>query len=374
MNTETDRELPFVSVVMPVRNEASAICESLDAVLRQDYPTDRYEVIVADGMSVDNTRQLVREFSRGRDVRIVDNPEKIAPTGLNAAIRCARGEVIVRVDGHCIVRLDYLRNCVALLRKHACPGVGGPVETIGKSTWAAVIASAMSSRFGVGGSAFRTIKDHAIWAETIPFPAYDRRIFEQVGLYDEELVRNQDDEFNARIRKAGGKLLLSPLLESKYFSRSTLRSLWRQYFQYGVWKVRVLQKHPMQMSVRHFLPAAFVLTLVLLAAGAPFHAVGAWGLATLLGLYSAGCLAAALLIGWRNNMQHVLLLPFAFFALHFGYGIGSLVGLWKFRARWNDRLGKTPFLVAIPAPTASRFVDMSTSAITKEVLNASRQP
>lgn len=357
MNTETERVLPFVTVVMPVRNEASAICESLAAVLVQDYPNDRFEVILADGMSEDNTRALVREFSIGRDVRIVDNPERIAPTGLNAAIRCARGDVIVRVDGHCIVRPDYLRNCVALLREHACPGVGGPIETIGKSTWAAVIASAMSSRFGVGGSAFRTVKDRVIWAETVPFPAYQRRVFEEVGLYDEELVRNQDDEFNARIRKAGGRLLLSPLLESKYFSRSTLRSLWRQYFQYGVWKVRVLQKHPRQMSVRHFLPAAFVIVLLLLAAVAPFHAAGVWGLVALLGTYAAACATAAVAIGSRTRMRHALLLPFAFIALHFGYGIGFLVGLWRFRGRWTDRLGRTPSW----SPTVSQQLPASYS-------------
>lgn len=342
MNDEPVPPLPFVSVVMPIRNEAGAIVASLRAVLDQEYPQELYEVIVADGMSTDNTRNLVRETSLGRDVQIVDNPRQIAPTALNAAIRLARGEVIIRVDGHCIVRPDYVRNCVELLRERACAGVGGPVETIGKTPWAEAIAAAMSSRFGVGGSAFRTIQDREIWAETIPFPAYKRRVFAEVGLYDEELVRNQDDEFNSRIRKAGGRLLLSPALQSEYFSRGTLRSLWRQYYQYGVWKVRVLQKHPRQMAVRHFLPAIFVTLLLLCATGALFHPLPAWCLAGLLSGYAIANVAASFAVAWRTKLSHFWRLPWAFMALHFGYGAGSLVGLWRFRRRWSDRLGNAP--------------------------------
>lgn len=342
MNADPPPPMPFVTVVMPIRNESSAIVASLRAVLDQDYPRELYEVIVADGMSTDNTRELVHETSEGRDVRIVDNPRQIAPTALNVAIQLARGDVIVRVDGHCIVRHDYLRNCVELLCERECAGVGGPVNTIGKTPWAEAIAAAMSSRFGVGGSAFRTILDRELWAETVPFPAYKRQVFAEVGLYDEELVRNQDDEFNSRIRKAGGRLLLSPLLQSEYFSRGTLKSLWRQYFQYGVWKVRVLQKHPRQMAVRHFLPAMFVTALLLCAVGSFMHWLPAWCFVTLLGAYAIANLAASFTVASRTRWSHMWRLPLAFMALHFGYGAGSLVGLWRFRHRWGDQLGAAP--------------------------------
>lgn len=337
---------PFVTVVMPVRNEAGAIRESLGAVLEQDYPVERYEVIVADGMSADATREIVTQMSAGRSVRTIDNPGRIAPTGLNAAICQARGEVIVRVDGHCIVPHDYLSNCVRLLREHQCAGVGGPINTVGSSDWAEAIATAMSSKFGVGGSAFRTINDREMWAETVPFPAYERKVFEQVGLYDEELVRNQDDEFNARIRKAGGKLLLSPALQSTYFSRSSLRSLARQYFQYGLWKVRVLQKHPRQMNVRHFLPALFIVLLLVLAIGTPFHVLFGAGLGLALAAYATGALLASAILARRTSWRQFFRFPPTFAALHFGYGLGFMAGLWRFRSRWRDDLGSAPAYVA----------------------------
>jgi succinoglycan biosynthesis protein ExoA len=334
--------LPFVSVVMPVRNESKAIVSCIRAVLNQDYPADLYEVIVADGMSTDNTRELILDSSRGRNVRIVDNPRHIAPTALNVAIRESCGDVIVRVDGHCIVKSDYLRNCVDLLREHNCSGVGGPIITIGTTPVASAIAAAMSSRFGVGGSAFRTVQDREMWVDTIPFPAYRRALFEEVGLYDEELVRNQDDEFNARVRKSGGKLLLSPALKSEYFSRSSLRSLWRQYYQYGAWKIRVLQKHPGQMSLRHFLPSLFVSMLLASAIGTIFSTSAAWCLATLLFTYVVANLIATMTVARRSIRIHYWTLPFAFMALHFGYGVGALVGLARFRGRWGDHIGGVP--------------------------------
>src|SRR5262249_42436745 len=148
--------LPFVSVIMPIRNESDYIERSLGAVFAQDYPADSLEVIVADGMSGDGTREIVRQWQAGfPHLRVIDNPGRIAPTGLNAAIERARGEVIVRVDGHCEIAPDYISKCVAYLQNDRVDGVGGPLETVGETASARVIAAAMSSRFGVGGAAFR---------------------------------------------------------------------------------------------------------------------------------------------------------------------------------------------------------------------------
>jgi succinoglycan biosynthesis protein ExoA len=332
------QKLPFVSVVMPVRNEEAFIARSLSAVLRQDYPRELMEVVVADGMSTDRTREIVNTFAdAGAPVRLVDNPGRIAPSGLNAAIRHAAGEIIVRVDGHCEVAADYVRQCVARLGEGRAEAVGGPIETVGETVGAQAIALAMSSRFGVGGSSFRTVKDREMFTDTVAFPAYRREVIERVGWFDEELVRNQDDEYNYRLRKLGGRLLLSPLIRSRYYSRASLRSLWRQYFQYGFWKVRVTQKHPAQMRPRQFVPTLFVLLLLLLLLPAPFLPYGWAPAAAALSAYAAANLGCSAWLAWRaRRWRYALFLPACFAALHFGYGLGYLTGLLKFRNRWAE--------------------------------------
>jgi glycosyltransferase involved in cell wall biosynthesis len=318
-------ELPRVTVVMPVRNEERYVERSLGAVLAQDYPPELLEVLVADGMSTDGTRRLVERLGRGRDVRVIDNPRGIVAPGLNAAIAEARGEVVVRVDGHCEIAPDYVRRAVEHLRRGGVAGVGGPVETVGETPLARAIAAAMSSRFGVGGSAFRVGVDAPVWADTIPFPAYPRRVLAAAGPFDEELVRNQDEEYNYRLRGAGEKLLLAPDLRSRYYSRADLRSLWRQYFQYGFWKARVLEKHPRQMRPRQLGPPSLVAAL---AAGALAAAWSPAGLAVLAGiaaayLLAAGAAALMVAVPWRYRP----LMPVIFAAMHLGYGCGFWAGL-----------------------------------------------
>lgn len=332
------QKLPVVSVVMPVRNEAAFIAKSLRAVLGQDYPHELLEVVVADGMSTDRTREIVSSFAGGAPrVRLVDNPGRIAPSGLNAAIRHATGEIIVRVDGHCEVSADYVRQCVAHLSEGRAEGVGGPIETVGETVCARAIALAMSSRFGVGGSSFRTVKDREVFTDTLAFPAYRRDVIERVGWFDEELVRNQDDEYNYRLRKLGGRLLLSPLIRSRYYSRASLRSLWRQYFHYGLWKVRVMQKHPAQMRPRQFVPALFVLVLLLLLLPSPFLPYGWAPAAAASAAYVAANLGCSVWLAWRERRwRYALFLPACFAVLHFGYGLGFLAGLLKFRNRWAE--------------------------------------
>ena len=332
------QKLPFVSVIMPVRNEEAFIARSLGAVVGQDYPHELMEVVVADGMSTDRTRDIVRSFAGSAPrVKLVDNPGRTAPGGLNAAIRGAAGEIIVRVDGHCEVSADYVRQCVAHLGEGRAEGVGGPIETVGETAFAQAIALAMSSRFGVGGSSFRTVRDREMFTDTLAFPAYRRDVVERVGWFDEELVRNQDDEYNYRLRKLGGRLLLSPLIRSRYYSRASLRSLWRQYFQYGFWKVRVTQKHPAQMRPRQFVPAIFVLGLLFALLPAPFLPYGWVPAAAISAAYVAANLGCSVWLAWRaRRWRYALLLPACFAALHFGYGLGFLAGLLKFRNRWAE--------------------------------------
>ncbi|MBX7060236.1 MAG: glycosyltransferase family 2 protein [Pyrinomonadaceae bacterium] len=331
-------ERPFVSIIIPVRNEAAFIDRCLASVLDQTYPKNRVEIIVADGMSADRTREKIRSIAATSEVpiAIVDNPKKIAPTGLNRAIERATGDVIIRVDGHCEIDKDYVANCVALLESGRADGVGGPIETIGETAKAAAISKAMSSRFGVGGSAFRTVKDREMLTDTVAFPAYTRNIIERVGPFNEELVRNQDDEYNRRIWKLGGKILLSPAVRSRYYSRGTFRSLWRQYFQYGYWKIRVLQLHPTQMSLRQFVPFAFVVSILLLAVSAPFFNLLFFIFVGIVGAYAfANILASIITAGLRA--KEIAYVATSFCILHFAYGSGSLVGLIAFRNRWRRR-------------------------------------
>lgn len=334
---------PFVSIVIPVRNEVGYMARCLHAISHQDYPSDRIEVLIADGVSDDGTSELLRDWvAEAKNRHVFQNPGKIVPTGLNILIPKAKGEIIVRVDGHCVISSDYVTNCVRHLEQEGVDGVGGPMRTIGEDLISQVTALAMSSKFGVGNSSFRTETGQTKLADTVPFPAYTHTIIEKVGLYDEELIRNQDDEYNYRIREAGGKILLAEDVRSEYYSRGSLKKLWRQFFQYGFWKVRVLQKHPRQMSLRQFVPLAFILALTL---SLLLSFVVSWGWLTLLILltsYLLANLAASILTASGQNCKTLLLLPLAFAIIHLSYGLGFLVGLFRFWNRWHDKQGRVP--------------------------------
>lgn len=249
---------PKVSVIMPVRNEADFIDRSLGAVLEQTGVAVP-QVVVVDGHSDDATPDRVARIAAERSVAVelVDNPRRIVPISMNLGLDRVAGDVVVRVDGHCVIAPDYLRCCLDVLQATGAECVGGPMETVGQTPTAAAIAAAQSSRFGVGGVAFRTSTD-AGFVDTLAFGAYRREVFDRIGGFDEDLVRNQDDELNLRLTRAGGRIWMDPSVRSTYFSRGTLRGLWRQYHGYGFYKVRVMRKHRTVPSVRHLVPAAFV--------------------------------------------------------------------------------------------------------------------
>ena len=340
--TTSNKELPRVSILMPIRNERDFIERSLGAVLAQDYPTDRLEILVVDGRSEDGTREYIETVAADRpdlSIKLLDNPQKIVATALNIGTREARGEILLRIDGHCEIEGNHVQRCVELLSdsRQAPAGVGGPVESVSSTVAGAAIAAAMSSRFGVGESAFRVGVTEPRLADTIPFPAYPKATLVAAGPYDEELIRNQDDEYNYRIRGYGGQLLLDPDLRSRYYSRTSLGRLWRQYRQYGFWKVRVLQKHPRQMSARQFAPAALIAALLgggVLALFVP----PLWPVPLLIGgSYLAANLLASVGVALGKGIRLLPALPAAFAALHFGYGLGFLFGLFRFWNRWGDR-------------------------------------
>jgi glycosyltransferase involved in cell wall biosynthesis len=344
LRTDPVMNTPPVTVVMAVRNEGRFIDLSVGSVLAQDYPVDRLEVIVADGMSEDGTRERIAALAAAHsNLILIDNPGRIVPTGLNAALRRARGDVIVRVDGHCEIAPDYVRACVRHLLAGEAEGVGGSIETIGETPAAAAIAAAMSSPFGVGGSAFRTVSDRTLYVDTVPFPAYTRAALESTGPFDEELVRNQDDEYNYRLRARGGRILLAQDVRSRYRSRASFRGLWRQYFQYGYWKVRVMQKHPRQMQPRQLVPPLFVLSLLALGLAAPFWSVALRGLVALALIYlTADAVASVRAAGGRWRLLPSIGLAMAI--LHLAYGTGFVVGLVRFAGRWGSRRASSPVM------------------------------
>jgi succinoglycan biosynthesis protein ExoA len=343
--------LPIVSLIMPERNEEIYIGNSLQTLLTQDYPGDHLEILVVDGMSTDNTRQIIHDFSALHPqlkIQILDNIDKIVSTGMNFALRQAKGEIIIRADGHCMIAQDYVSKCVEHIQRDGVDGVGGPMESIGETQMAKAIAIGMSSPFGVGNSAFRTTSGKSMLTDTVPFPAYTRQIVERAGFYDEELVRNQDDEYNYRIRELGGKILLADDVHSTYFSRTSLKRLWIQYYQYGFWKIRVLQKHPRQMSLRQFVPPAFVLALLfsillfLWSFLRPPSSVFGLLSSVVPALYLLVNLVASLWTASKRGWRYLPFLPLTFAILHLSYGLGFLVGLVKFLNRWGDKTGKVP--------------------------------
>jgi hypothetical protein len=244
---------------------------------------------------------------------------------------------VVRIDGHCEIETDYVRRCVAHLVAGEAEAVGGPLTTVGETRLSEVIAAAMSTPFGVGNSAFRTTTGRTMLTDTVAFPAYSREVLARAGRFDEELVRNQDDEYNYRLRRLGARVLLAADIRARYYSRSSFTTLWRQYAQYGYWKVRVMQKHPLQMRLRQFVPPAFVGTLLLALAFSVTSPIAVWVAAGAGGSYLIANLACSLAMTPRLGWGRGWLLPPTFAVLHVGYGLGFIWGLLRFCHRWRGR-------------------------------------
>jgi glycosyltransferase involved in cell wall biosynthesis len=288
------------------------------------------EVIIADGMSDDGTREILRKACHGAlKIRVIDNPGKIVSTGLNAGIRAAEGSVILRMDAHTEYSPDYVRRCAALLDSTGADNVGGPARTKPGTYMEGAIAAAYHSPFSVGGAKFHDV-GYEGYVDTVTYGCWRKGAFERFGYFDEDLVRNQDDEHNLRIIRGGGKVWQSPAIESWYRPRGSLPALFKQYMQYGYWKVRVIQKHKIPASWRHLVPSAFLLTLMLLLLST-FIWPMAWGLlASALGAYVLAILAASLWTAARTNWTFLPALPLVFPCYHFGYGYGFLRGLLDF--------------------------------------------
>ncbi len=329
----TMNSAPSVSVFIPCRNEARSIEGCLRAVLAFESPPGGFEVIVADGRSDDGTREIVaRIAAEDSRLRMIDNPERTTPYGLNAGIRGAHGEIVVRIDAHSEYAADYLRQCVQVLRETGADDVGGPWVARGRGYLQRGIAAAFNSSFAVGGARGHQ-PDYEGPIDNVYLGCWRRELLERIGLFDEEFVRNQDDELCFRLLRSGGTIWQSPRIRSWYTPRASLRELFRQYFQYGYWKVRVIQKHGAPASFRHLVPGAFVAILFLLAPMTFFFPVAAIALAFLLTAYAIPLAAASVVTAARAEWRLLPLFPPIFACYHFGYGFGFLFGVWDFMVR-----------------------------------------
>lgn len=322
--------LPMVSVIVPIRNESEYITGCLNSILNSEWPADRMEVLVVDGMSTDDTVQIVRDMQqRDARIRVLQNVRQIQTSAMNIGIRAASGSIVLRVDGHAELQPDYLQNAVAeLMDRPECWCVGGVVETVNETSMGRIIAASQSCPVGVGNSRFRIGGDPG-YADTVPFGCYWKSVFDKIGYYDEELVRNEDDELNARLMEYGGRIYLNPSIRSRYFSRSTLRKLWNQYFQYGIWRIRTIQKRG-SASLRYWVPLLFVVSVFFVSVVAVAFPALRPAAGLFAGSYLSVLLLGATMVGRKTGFSGFLMAPLVFATLHFSYGLGSLVGLWWF--------------------------------------------
>ncbi len=324
------KERPFVSVIMPMFNEEKTADACVRSILEQDYPSDRMEVLVIDGASSDRSAEIVRALQKHHsNLRLVHTPKRLTVTSLNLGLREARGEIYVRMDSHSDMSSDYVRTCVETLQSTGADNVGGLMRAVGVTPQGEAIALATSSRFGVGGARFHFATEPQ-YVDTVYMGCYRMEAIRALGGYDEEMIINEDDELNFRLTRQGGKVFLSPDIRSSYQCRSSLRALWKQYFRYGKWKVRLMQKHRRVPSLRHLVPGGFAATVLAGLLLWPLTPVGGWLLLAALLPYTVINLTFATLLAARNGWKHWPLLPATFFTTHMAYGIGFLVGLVNF--------------------------------------------
>jgi glycosyltransferase involved in cell wall biosynthesis len=324
--------MPTVSIIVPCLNEEATIRGLLDAVYCQTFSLSDLEVIIADGMSTDRTREVISDFHKTHQnmaIRVVDNPVRNIPAGLNAALKVTRGDYIIRLDAHSAPSKQYVELCVQALNAKKGDNVGGiwKIKPGANTITARSIALAASNPLGVGDAFYRFGKN-AGYVDTVPFGSFQREIFDKIGCFDESLLTNEDYELNARLRQSGGKIWLDPEIQSVYFARPTFISLMKQYWRYGFWKSHMLRKYPSTIRWRQALPPLFVLGVVIFV-GAGFLFSPAWQLLG-LGMFVYGLLLAISAIPaayTHKDIRLIIMIPLAISVMHFSWGSGMLWGL-----------------------------------------------
>lgn len=316
-------DTPLVSVILPIRNEARFIEATIDSILSQDYE-GQLEIVITDGMSTDGTRETLERLAAVDDrVRFFENPSKSTPNGLNIAVRASRGDVLVRCDGHVELPHDYVSTAVRILHETGAVNVGGIQRAVGITPMQRAIAFAMSSRVGVGDARFH-YGGEAGAMDTVYLGVFNREAILAAGLFDEDLTRNQDYELNIRLRANGGTVWFDPALQVTYRPRATLGALWRQYFEYGTWKRRVIKMHPESTRLRQLIPPLFLIALLV---SVVFAVIGLWQLGSVVPAAYCLLLAVATLQHlFKHRDPAALLFPAAVATMHISWGMGFLAG------------------------------------------------
>lgn len=324
-------QLPFVSVLLVTRNEKSYIRMSLMSLIKQTYPKDKFEIIIADGMSDDGTLDVIKELQTRYNsdffhISVIPNEKYILASGWNMGIKAAKGDYVVRIDAHAEAALDFIEKSVETMMVVDAVCVGGKLTSCSLNGDDNIISKILSSPFGVGNSSFR-VSDTTGYADTAVYGLYRKSIFEEVGYFDETMVRNQDIELHSRIKKAGYNFYFNPEIQSTYYTRNTLKKMLKQAYGNGKWNMILLKKSSSALSLRHLVPFAFVGYLLLSVIGGVFYypiwiaCLAIICLHLILGLYFAG--------RKTRRVREVLEMPWLFMLLHLAYGYGYLVAIFK---------------------------------------------
>ena len=335
MNTKID-----ISFILPIFNEESTIEDTLNSIIFQK-TSHTFEIIIADGMSTDNTRNIVtKKLDKFNCIKLINNEKKIVSVGFNLALSISRADIIVRVDGHSKIEENFIENCIKVFDRVNADCVGGPTKHLSSSYTGNIIRIAQTSDFGSGGVPFRKGISKGQYVDTVAFGAYKRSVFKKNGGYDEELIRNQDDELNSRLIQNNGKIWIDPTIKSSYYTRSSLSSFAKQYFQYGFYKVIVMQKRGSIASIRHLVPAIFVSNILVFLMLQYLNIQNSL-IELVMIIYFVLNMAFSLKSTVKNNFFPIswISLFFTYFIMHFSYGLGTLIGF--IHSLFKQRSNKT---------------------------------
>ncbi|MCC7207902.1 MAG: glycosyltransferase family 2 protein [Anaerolineae bacterium] len=330
------RQQPLVTIIMPVRNEAAFIERSLGAVLAQDYPSERMEVLIVDGMSDDGTCEMIRAMTGTDRVRIIPNPKRIQAAGLNLGILEATGEYVVRVDGHTIVAPDYVRSCLRTLSETGAQNAGGAMDPVGTTPMGKAIAAAGKSAFAVP-SAFH-VSSREGFTDTVYLGAWPRSVLLALGGYNETFAVNEDYELNYRIRAGGGRVYFSPTIRSTYYGRQTLKVLARQYFRYGMSKVATLRLHPGSVRVRQLVAPVFVAGLAIGPLLGLLHPLILTIFLATVTCYLVLNLIFSARVASRKGWALMRRIPLVFAVIHLAWGTGFWAGIIRSMGSYRSKV------------------------------------
>ena len=321
---------PFVTIIIPSRNEEKFISDCLDSFIENDYPKEKLEILVVDGASIDNTRKIVFGYEKKYNyIRLLDNPLKIFPTAVNLGIKASKADFILIAGSHARYKKDYVSKCIYNSFKYNANNVGGILITIAieDNFISEAITIVLSSRLGVGNSVFRTGSNKVIEVDTVFGGCYKREVFDKIGYFNENLISTSDYEFNKRLRRNGGKIYLNPEIKAYYYTRTSLKRFLSNNFRNGFWSIYPLAfVNYLPVSLRHLIPLFFFLGLSGSFILSYFSHFFGYILLGFLFSYFAITLSYSIK---TFRLKMVICLPILFFLLHLTYGIGSFVGMVK---------------------------------------------